>query len=84
MLETKNMTLTDEEGNEFEVEIVLTFDSPEGKHFVLFKDPDDPEENVYPYAYDDDGNMFNVEDEKELEMCEEVLGAFESEEELGA
>ena len=82
MLETKNMKLTDPDGNEFEVEIVLTFDSPEGKHFVLFKDPNDEDENVYPYAYDDEGNMFIVDDEKELEMCEEVLGAFEDEEDL--
>lgn len=80
MLDSKTMQLTDEEGNDFEVEIVLTFDSPEGKHFVLFKDPADPEENVYPYSYDEDGNMDVVSDEKELEMCEEVLGAFEAEE----
>lgn len=77
MNETNQMTLTDDNGVDHVVEILLTFDSPEGKHFVLFTDPAEPDSGAYAYAYDEDGNMEAVTDEDELSMCEEVLGAFE-------
>lgn len=80
MNETNKMTLTDDSGRDREVEILLTFDNPEGKHFVLFTDPEQPESGVYAYTYDEDGNMEAVTDENELSMCEEVLGAFQNEE----
>jgi len=75
-MEDKRMMLTDEEGNEHEVEILLTFEDPKsGKNFVLFMDPAE-EDAVYAYTYDEDGNLDQVTDEKEWEMCQEVLGAF--------
>lgn len=77
MNETNQMTLTDDSGAEHVVDILLTFDSPEGKHYVLFMDPAQPDSGVYAYSYDEDGNMEAVTDEDELSMCEEVLGAFE-------
>lgn len=78
MEDTNTMYITDENGQEKAVEILFTFDA-EDKHFVLFTDPSDPEEQVYAYRYDEDGNLDAVDDEKELEMCEEVLGAFQRE-----
>ena len=65
--------LTDENGNEYEAQIVLTFEY-DGKNYVLLQTADD--ENVYAYTYDDDGNLFEVEDDEELEYCSEVLDAF--------
>ena len=65
--------LTDEDGNEHEAQIVLTFEY-EGKNYVLLQEPGD--EDVFPFTYDDDGNLYEVEDEEELEMCAEVLDAF--------
>jgi len=72
------ITITDESGQEREMEIVLTFDNSDGtRHFVLFTDPNDPEGNVFAYTYDEDGNMEAVSDPEEQEMCSEVLSAFQ-------
>lgn len=79
--ETNRMTITTEDGTEAEVEILFTFDHPDGRHFVLFTDPNDLSDEVYAYTYDDDGNMEAVSDEADLEMCSEVLGAFTTEDE---
>ena len=77
MTEMNTMIITDDSGQEREVEIILTFeDESTGKTFVLFSDPQDEEGNVYAYRYDEDGNMNEVTDENEWEMCQEVLGAF--------
>ena len=81
MEDTNRMTITDESGQEREVEIILTFDDEAGQSFVLFQDPQDTEGNVFAYKYDEDGNMNEVTDEKEWDMCQEVLGAFMDEEE---
>lgn len=77
MEESNVMTITDESGQEREVEIILTFeDENKNKKYVLFTDANSEVGNVYAYSYDDDGNMVEIEDEDEWEMCQEVLGAF--------
>ena len=76
MEETNRMTITDDSGQEREIEIILTFDDQNGQNFVLFRDPQDLEGNVFAYKYDEDGNMNEVVDETEWNMCQEVLGAF--------
>lgn len=82
MEDNNHMIITDDSGQEREVEILFTFDDEKnGKSYVLFTDPQDPEGNVYAYSYDEDGNMEEVTDEKEFEMCQEVLGAFQDDEE---
>ena len=82
MTEMNTMIITDDSGQEREVEIILTFeDESTGKTFVLFSDPQDEEGNVYAYRYDEDGNMNEVTDESEWQMCQEVLGAFADEDE---
>lgn len=71
------MTITDENGQEKEVEILLTFeDEKNQRKYVLFTDPNVDDGNVYAYRYDEDGNMNEIVDTKEWEMCQEVLGAF--------
>ena len=82
MEDTNKMIITDESGQEREVEILLTFeDESTGHSFVLFTDPQDEEGNVYAYRYDEDGNLNEVTEESEWEMCQEVLGAFSNEDE---
>ncbi|MGM9975409.1 MAG: DUF1292 domain-containing protein [Bulleidia sp.] len=82
MTESNTMIITDESGQEREVEILLTFeDESTGNSFVLFTDPQDEEGNVYAYRYDEDGNLNEVTEESEWEMCQEVLGAFSNEDE---
>ena len=80
MEDSNRMIITDDSGQEHEVEILFTFDDEKhGKSYVLFTDPQDPEGNVFAYSYDEDGNLTEVTDEKEFEMCQEVLGAFQNE-----
>ena len=82
-MEDNRMMITDDNGNEIEVEIILTFEDEEkGKKYVLFSDPND-EDSVYAYTYDDDGQMDEVTDPDEWQMCAEVLGAFTMEDEDG-
>lgn len=77
MEDTNKMTITDETGQEREVEIILTFENEEkNKSYVLFTDPQSEDGDVYAYSYDEDGNMVEIEDEDEWNMCQEVLGAF--------
>ena len=82
MEDTKIMTITDENGQEKEVEIILTFEDDKNKKtYVLFTDANTDDGNVYAYSYDEDGNMIDIEDEEEWNMCQEVLGAFLEEDE---
>ena len=86
MLDQKTMVITDESGNELEMEIIFTFQHEvSNKQYVIFTDkeiPDDSDEKeIYVCSYDDEGNLENVENEKELEMIEEVISAFQLDEE---
>ncbi len=76
MSEKNIMKIVDENGDEIEVEILLTFDDEErNKSYVIFQSLDN-EDEVFAYSYTDDGNLDAIEDEKEYEMCQEVLNAF--------
>ena len=58
MLETNTMFVTDESGNEKEMEILFTFEDEEkGRKYVVFADPEDEGEEVFASAYDDEGNL---------------------------
>ena len=81
MLETNTMFVTDESGNEKEMEIVFTFEDEEkGRKYVVFADPEDEGEEVFASAYDDEGNLMPVETDEEWQMIEEVIGAFQEDE----
>ena len=83
-MDTNLFTIIDDEGNTHEMEIVLTFENEEtGKAYVLFTDPKDEEGNVYCGTYTEDGDIEQLgeENEEELAMCEEVLGAWVAEQE---
>lgn len=74
------MTIVNEDGVEIEVEVIMTFTSPDGeKNFVLIGDPDDPDV-VYPFTYTEDGEMEEVTDPDDFELCSEVYNAYFGEE----
>ena len=80
MLETNTMFVTDESGNEKEMEILFTFEDEEkGRKYVVFADPEDEGEEVFA-SYDDEGNLMPVETDEEWQMIEEVIGAFQEDE----
>lgn len=84
-MENKTLRVVDEEGNEFDYEIVLTFKSDEtNKAYVVYKEPGDTDE-VFAASYDetdtDGGDLKPIETDEEWDMIEEVLNTFLEEEE---
>ena len=81
MLDSSSLYVNDENGNEKRMEILFTFeDEYHVKKYVVFLDPEEEEGEVYASPYDDDGNLIPVETEAEWQMIEEVIGAFQEDE----
>lgn len=70
--------ITDENGKEVQMHIFLTFEANNKKYVVVYSD--DNEDELYPFIYDDEGNLYQVETIEEMEMIDEVVGAYEEEE----
>ncbi|MEG0364940.1 MAG: DUF1292 domain-containing protein [Erysipelotrichales bacterium] len=89
MLEDK-ITLIDDEGNEKEFEILLTFEAEDNTNnmYVFYhemeEDIDGDEANVFVSRYDADGNIFEIESDEEFAMVEEVYNTFVDENGLGS
>lgn len=82
MLDSNSLYVTDENGNEKRMEILFTFDDESrNKRYVVFADPEVESDEVFASAYDDDGHLLPVETEEEWQMIEEVIGAFQNDEE---
>ena len=82
MLDSNSLYVTDELGNEKRMEILFTFEDEEhGKKYVVFADPDVESEEVFASAYDDAGNLLPVESDEEWAMIEEVILAFQEDDE---
>ena len=82
MLDSNSLYVTDELGNEKRMEILFTFEDEEhGKKYVVFADPDVESEEVFASAYDDAGNLLPVESDEEWAMIDEVILAFQEDEE---
>ena len=61
---------------------LFTFEDEEhGKKYVVFAHPDVESEEVFASAYDDAGNLLPVESDEEWAMIEEVILAFQEDEE---
>jgi uncharacterized protein YrzB (UPF0473 family) len=83
-MEEKNFFVKDDQGNEKEFEIILTFESPETKEkYVIYKelgDTDDVMAAIYTETGDGTGNLEDIESEEEFQMVQDVLDAFYDEE----
>ena len=69
--------IIDDDGKEVEMKIFLTFDY-EDKQYVVVYDQNN-EDELYPFVYDEQGNLFPVESEDELSVIDEVVSAYEQE-----
>lgn len=73
------LTIVDEEGNEFVFSILFSYENEErNATYVFFYDEEDDEDVMFVRYYED-GKISYVEDEEELEEIEEVFRAFEEE-----
>ena len=89
--EHEHITLVDEEGNETLYEILLTIDGQEefGRNYVLLYPAgvdEDEEVELQAYAYTEneegtEGDLEQIETDKEWDMIEEVFNTFMAEEE---
>ena len=72
------ITITDEDGKSMEMNILFTFDADDKNYVICYLDG--KEDEIYPFRYDEEGNLEVVEDEEELSMIDEVVAAFDGEE----
>ena len=76
-MEENQLVVINDDGTEIVMEILFTFDNEEyDKNYVLYVDPSDESGQVFVSSYTEEGELFNIEDEKEWEMIEEVFQAF--------
>lgn len=74
-MEDNKIYITDENGNEKEMNILFTFDANDKNYVVCYEGNN--EDDVFAFSYDEDGNLYVVEDEEEVKIVEEVLASFD-------
>jgi len=90
----ETLTIIDENGNEVECQVILTFDSPQPekypRSYVVFHEMEAADEDgvveIQALAFKenedgDGGALLPIETEEEWDMVEEVIGAFIEEDE---
>lgn len=80
-MEKEYLLVTDEEGNEIECQIIMTFTSEEfHKSYVVYQIKDDESGEYYAASYNpddgDEGKLLEIEDDAEWDLIEEVLESF--------
>ena len=72
-----SIVITDDNGKEVEMKIYLTFEANDRKYVVVYAKEN--EDDLYSFVYDDNGNLYQIESDEELQMVSEVVGAYEEE-----
>lgn len=80
-MENDTLIVVDEQGVEIEMEILFTFegdsvDDQPAKMYVLYVNPLEEDGSVYASIYNEEGDLFPIEDTQEWEMVEEVFATF--------
>ncbi len=74
--EERKITITDVNGNEYQTEILFTYENEErGTKYVFFYDPAD-DETIIVMRYTDKDTLEEIEDEEEYAEVEEVYNAY--------
>ncbi|MBR5341575.1 MAG: DUF1292 domain-containing protein [Erysipelotrichaceae bacterium] len=76
-MKENSIFITDDDGKEVEMKIYFTFDMNDKNYVVVYEEGN--EDELYPFTYDDEGNLFPVENEEEMQLIEEVVSAYEEE-----
>lgn len=77
-MKENSIFITDENGKEVEMKIYMTFDMNDKQYVVTYVEGN--EDELYSFTYDDDGNLFMVESEEEMDAVQEIINAYEEEE----
>ena len=76
LMDEKEITIMDEEGNQHVMMILFTYEHDERKKkYVFMYEKNNPDE-VIAMEYNDKGELFEIESEEEYEEVEEVFNAF--------
>ena len=76
-MKENSIFITDDNGKEVEMKIYLTFDANNKKYVVVYSE--DNEDELIPFIYDDEGNLFEIESDEEMRLINEVVSAYEEE-----
>ena len=79
LMDEKQITIMDENGNQRVMEILFTYEHDERKKKYVFLYEKNSPEDVIAMEYNDDGELFEIESEEEYEEVEEVFNAFNEE-----
>ena len=76
IIDDKQMTIKDDQGNEHLVEILFTYEHDERKKkYVFFYEKNNPDE-VIAMEYNDNGELLEIESDEEYDEVEEVFNTF--------
>lgn len=79
LMDEKQITIMDDEGNQRIMEILFTYEHEErGKKYVFLYEKNNPDE-IIAMEYNDNGELFEIESGEEYEEVEEVFNAFNEE-----
>ena len=68
-----------DDGKKVEFRVLFTYHSEEySKDYVFFYEEKNPD-NLLVYSYDEEHNIYEIEDDEEFKELEEVLQAYEDE-----
>ena len=76
LMDEKQITIMDEDGNERVMEILFTYEHDERKKKYVFLYEKDSPEDIIAMEYNDNGELFEIESDEEYEEVEEVFNAF--------
>ena len=72
----KEIIIIDEDGNELKMEIEFTYtDEATGKEYVFYFDPQN-EDELFVAGYDEEGNLYEIETDEEMDKMEKVLNKY--------
>lgn len=73
-----DIKIYDEDGKEYLFKILFTYENKEREaEYAFIYEPSSPDD-IIVMRYTDEGELFEVTDEEELEEAEEVLNAYQS------
>ena len=76
-MENETIFVVDESGQELEMTVLFTVESTVShKNIVVYFNPEDEDGQVFASIYDEEGNLFAIEDDAEWGFVEEVFNAF--------
>ena len=75
--QNKKLVIQDEDGKQYEREILFTYDSKNrNKKYVFFFDPNSKDDEVQVLRYLDDGSLEEVDSDEEYAELEEVFNSY--------